>query len=344
MLDLHFLWDDSAPCIIACSGGLRYILLEASVMHHLPVVSRLAMHVLLEALHCFTETGHLSDLWNASTWSQKLGRKHALYRWSDPIRILPQEHSQFTDDPQVNFSSLQSSSSQPLPVTSSDVLPSSSVFTYNLGDRDPPTKDEEMTGEEGKIEGGISRQTSPRTSSKQICDKGAHRAQTEKERGSDSGKLSHNSLRQEEREVRGRIRKEDRRKGTENTVFANGASTVNNAFAPKVRFASHATSHIAELGSVQSSADILLHHKLPKARQRTNVVPQNYTPRGCLFGGYTTTSEGVTMALYQFPEVASAFRSIAATRPSDLAQEPYLSAQLNSAMSFPVHKHKKTTA
>ena len=230
MLDLRFLWDDSAPCIIACSGGLRYILLEASVMHHLPVVSRHEMHVLLEALHCFTETG---NLWNALTWSQKLGRKLALYHWSDPIRILPQEHSQFTDDPQVNFSSLQSSSSQPLPVTSSDILPSSSVFTYNLGDRGPPTEDEEMTGEEGKIEGGISRQTSPRTSSKQIGDKGAHRAQTEKERGSDSGELSHKSLRQEEREVRGRIRKEDRRKGTDNTVFTNGASTVNNPVRPK---------------------------------------------------------------------------------------------------------------
>ena len=66
-------------------------------------------------------------------------------------------------------------------------------------------------------------------------------------------------------------------------VFANGASSVNNAFAPrksKVRFASHTTSRITELESVQSSVDILLQHKLPKARQRTNVVTQNYTPRG----------------------------------------------------------------
>ena len=103
----------------------------------------------------------------------------------------------------------------------------------------------------------------------------------------------------------------------------------------KVRFASHTTSHITELESVQSSVDILLQHKLPKARQRTNVVTQDYTPRGRLFGGYTTRGEGVTMASYRFPEVISAIHSIAATRPSGFADEPYLSAQLNSAMSLP---------
>ena len=27
MLDLRLVWDDSAPCLLACSGGLRYVLL-----------------------------------------------------------------------------------------------------------------------------------------------------------------------------------------------------------------------------------------------------------------------------------------------------------------------------
>ena len=62
MLDLRFLWDNSSPCLIACSGGLRYILLEASIMHHLPVITQKEMHVLIETIHCFTETG---ELWNA---------------------------------------------------------------------------------------------------------------------------------------------------------------------------------------------------------------------------------------------------------------------------------------
>ena len=70
-------------------------------MHHLPVVSRHEKHVLLERLHCFTETG---QLWNSMTCSQNLGKKLVLYRWSDPIRILPQDHSQVTEYPHVNFS------------------------------------------------------------------------------------------------------------------------------------------------------------------------------------------------------------------------------------------------
>ena len=108
---------------------------------------------------------------------------------------------------------------------------------------------------------------------------------------------------------------------------------MNNAFAPRkskdrnVRFsefASHTTSHITELESVQSSVDILLQHKLPKARQRPNVVTQDYTPRGRKFGGYARRGEGVTMASYRFPEVTFAIHSLAATRLSGFAHEPYL--------------------
>ena len=46
------------------------------------------------------------------------------------------------------------------------------------------------------------------------------------------------------------------------------------------------------------------------------------------------------MASYRFPEFIFAIHSLAATRPSGFADEPYLSAQLNSAMSLPVHKDK----
>ena len=43
MLDLRMIWDDSSPKILAdlaCSGGLRYILIEAAVFHNLPVISQ----------------------------------------------------------------------------------------------------------------------------------------------------------------------------------------------------------------------------------------------------------------------------------------------------------------
>ena len=46
------------------------------------------------------------------------------------------------------------------------------------------------------------------------------------------------------------------------------------------------------------------------------------------------------MASYRFPEVIFAIHSLAATRPSGFADKPYPSAQLNSAMSLPVHKDK----
>ena len=126
-------------------------------------------------------------------------------------------------------------------------------------------------------------------------------------------------------------RRENRSNRTDNTVLTNGAATsrMDTAFAPgksKVRFASHATSHITELESAQSSVDMLLQHKLPKARQRTNVATQAYTPRGRLFGGYATRGDGVTMASYRFPEIVSAIHSIAATRPGGFADDPYLSA------------------
>ena len=65
MLDLRLVWDDSAPCLLACSGGLRYVLLRASVVHHLPVVSHEDLHF-IEAIHVFTETG---VPWDARLWS-----------------------------------------------------------------------------------------------------------------------------------------------------------------------------------------------------------------------------------------------------------------------------------
>ena len=77
----------------------------------------------------------------------------------------------------------------------------------------------------------------------------------------------------------------------------------------------HTSSFTIDHESVQSSVRVLLDHRLPKARQRTNVVTPEYVPRGRLFGGYTTRGEGVTIASYRFPDVVSAIHDIAATRP-----------------------------
>ena len=79
MLDLRFIWSDSAPLLVACPGGLKYILLEASVFHNLPVIDSHEMMVLREATHHYTATG---TLWNAATWSKKLNCRLSLFRWS----------------------------------------------------------------------------------------------------------------------------------------------------------------------------------------------------------------------------------------------------------------------
>ena len=148
MLDLRLVWDDSAPCCLACSGGLRYVLLRASVVHHLPVVSHEELHVLIEAMHVFTETG---QLWDARQWSQKLGRKLSLYHCDVPISSLTTEHADFTEDAQVNFTAMRS----PLP-TSSHLH--SSTVTFEDLDEEGPRKErtQELKGKRSTTSHGVS--------------------------------------------------------------------------------------------------------------------------------------------------------------------------------------------
>ena len=72
MLDFRFIWSDSAPLLVACSDGLKQVLLEAMIFHNLPVITSHEMMVLLEATHEFivTTTG---ALWSAGAWSRMLG-------------------------------------------------------------------------------------------------------------------------------------------------------------------------------------------------------------------------------------------------------------------------------
>ena len=134
------IWDDSSPKILTCSGGLRYVLIEAAVFHNLPVISQDELQALLGAIHDFTQKG---TLYNAATWAKKLGRKLSLYHWSTPTTSLPQEHSEFTEDPQFNFTSLlHSSSHRTLSVPST-------MQIVDLEDENPTT-DEETTITETK--------------------------------------------------------------------------------------------------------------------------------------------------------------------------------------------------
>ena len=59
MLDVRMIWDDSSPLIVVCFAGKRYVLLQANVVHHLPLVSRQELKVVLSAIHDFTVKGEL---------------------------------------------------------------------------------------------------------------------------------------------------------------------------------------------------------------------------------------------------------------------------------------------
>ena len=89
---------------------------------------------------------------------------------------------------------------------------------------------------------------------------------------------------------------------------------------------------------------LLLNHRLAKAKQRTNVTTPTYTPQGRLLGAYTTRGEGITQASYRFPQTVQAVHRIAKTRPGIAAEEPYLSAQLGSALSLPIHQDRNNHA
>ena len=122
--------------------------------------------------------------------------------------------------------------------------------------------------------------------------------------------------------MEGKVRRRTRRRRTGQSSFTHstlstdvtsGSSTMDTAFTTEKSndhlcstdclhssdFGCHISSFTIDHESVQSSIRLLLDHRLPKARQRTNVVTPDYVPRGRLFGGYTTRGEGVTIASYQ---------------------------------------------
>ena len=78
--------------------------------------------------------------------------------------------------------------------------------------------------------------------------------------------------------------------------------------------------------TVKLDEKMIINHRLPKAKQQTNVVVDGYVPQGRLLGAYTTRGEGIAQAK---------------TRPGGFADEPYLSAQLNSAILLPIHQDKR---
>ena len=66
MLDLRFIWDDASPLLLTCHAGRKFVVLRANIVHHLPLISRSSLQVLLNAIHDFTTKG---ELWTLQHWS-----------------------------------------------------------------------------------------------------------------------------------------------------------------------------------------------------------------------------------------------------------------------------------
>ena len=81
MLDLRMIWDDSSPLIVVCYAGKKYVLLQANVVHHLPLVSKKELRAILTAIHDFTVRG---ELWSIHKWSAALNKTLDEFFWTNP--------------------------------------------------------------------------------------------------------------------------------------------------------------------------------------------------------------------------------------------------------------------
>ena len=270
-----------------------------------------------------------------------------------PITSLPTEHADFTEDPQVNFTAMRS----PLPTSSH--LHSSTVTFEDLDEEEPrKERTQELKGKRSTTSDDVSiDETLPA-----FTTPGDHFQDSSKQ-SSVPDPLSNNSS-----SLTSTISKDKR---TTNFASVLQEQTLPNPCTPTYHIqdtssASSALPHPTDtdastshgpsqaftittaafplgddvLESVNNDVLALLQHSLPKSRTRTNVVTNQYTPRGRLFGGYTTRGLGATHATWRFPEIVKSIMVLARSRPKGFAEEPFLSAQVNAATSLPIHKDK----
>ena len=142
----------------------------------------------------------------------------------------------------------------------------------------------------------------------------------------------------------GRTRQEKRVHFDESADSIDGSAATNDAThtlsGPESSTEAATTRNGSDEMSEIEAKSILLNHPLPKARQRTNVVSDGYVPEGRLFGAFTTRGEGIAQATFRFPLAVMALMKLASTREGPCADEGFLSAQVNSGISLPVHKDK----
>ena len=136
MLDLRFVWDDGPP-ILFCSSGRNHILLQAKVVHHLPLRSTAELTVLLSDINAFTTTG---TLWNEKQWSEQLGTEFLIYN-SPTSRTCPLSiHSE--DEPEETEAQMMDGTLETLPTTSQPPLDAVEPEVFALEGQDSPAEHE----------------------------------------------------------------------------------------------------------------------------------------------------------------------------------------------------------
>ena len=141
MLDLRMIWDDSSPLIVVCYAGTKYVLLQANVVHHLPLVSKKELRAILSAIHDLTVKG---ELWNLHKWNAALDKTLDEFFWTNPDWSPPGIALKIEEikEPEVMFSSLEASPPT-IPFNST-----STPKTFNIEDLDADTEREEKVDEE----------------------------------------------------------------------------------------------------------------------------------------------------------------------------------------------------
>ena len=130
------------PDIVVCYAGKKYVLLHANVVHHLPLVTKKELRVILSAIHDFTVKG---ELWNIHKWNAALNKTlDELFwtnpDWSPPVIALKMEEIK---ESEVMFSSFDASTPD------IDINLLSPPKTYNVEDLDAETEQEEDDNEDG---------------------------------------------------------------------------------------------------------------------------------------------------------------------------------------------------
>ena len=143
MLDLRLVWDDASPVVLFCHSGRKFVLFQANVVHHLPLITHPELKILLLALNASTTTG---EIWNYHRWSEHLGYQLEEYLWpSAPPStayspLPPGLTSTGEGEAQAMFSLVDLGTSLQMQVPDSTPVKSLNVTEY-----DCPTEDEEET-------------------------------------------------------------------------------------------------------------------------------------------------------------------------------------------------------